>query len=76
LVQDKKKSYCWYETPSAKAIREAAPRLNILTDGIIAVGEVQPEMCVSGAKKDRKSVSGYDILLLPLCPRGEACSLL
>jgi hypothetical protein len=62
--------------PSAEAIREAAPRLNVPTDVIIEVGAGQPEMFVSGAKKARKSVSGYDILLSPLCPRGEACSLL
>jgi hypothetical protein len=41
---DRKKTYCLYEAPSAEAIREAARRLNVPADVIVEVGELRPEM--------------------------------
>ena len=49
LSADKRKTYCLYEAPSAEAIREAAGRLNIPADVIVAVSEVRPEQAASGA---------------------------
>ena len=46
LSADKKKTYCLYEAPDPKAIREAARRANIPADVIIEVSEVRPEMFV------------------------------
>jgi hypothetical protein len=42
LSADKKKTYCLYEAESAEAIREAARRLGIPADVIIAVETVVP----------------------------------
>lgn len=49
LSADKRKTYCLYEAPSAEAIREAAGRLNIPADVIVAVSEVRPEQDAPGA---------------------------
>lgn len=43
LSNDKRKTYCLYEAPSAEAIRAAAERLGIPADVIIEVGQVRPE---------------------------------
>jgi hypothetical protein len=43
LSNDKRKTYCLYEAPSADAIRAAAKRLGIPADVIIEVGQVRPE---------------------------------
>ena len=42
LSADKKKSYCLYEAPSAEAIIEAAARLGIPADVIVAVEQFGP----------------------------------
>lgn len=42
LSADKKKTYCLYEAPSAEAIREAAQRLNVPANVIVAVNEFRP----------------------------------
>jgi hypothetical protein len=42
LSADKKKTYCLYEAPSAEAIREAAKRLGIPADVIVAVEQFGP----------------------------------
>ena len=42
LSADKKKTYCLYEAPSPEALREAAARLGIPADVIIAVDRVDP----------------------------------
>ena len=43
LSADKKKTYCLYEAPNPEAIREAAARLGIPADVIVAVDQiVQP----------------------------------
>jgi len=43
LSADKKKTYCLYEAPNAEAIREAAARIGIPADVIVAVEELLPE---------------------------------
>jgi hypothetical protein len=42
LSADKKKTYCLYEAPNAEAIREAAHRLGIPADEVIAVEQFGP----------------------------------
>ena len=42
LSADKKKTYCLYEAPNAEAIREAAARLKIPADVIVAVAQIGP----------------------------------
>ncbi len=42
LSADKKKTYCLYEAPNVEAIREAAARLGIPADVIVAVEQIQP----------------------------------
>ena len=42
LSADKKKTYCLYEAPNVEAIREAAVRLGIPADVIVAVEQIQP----------------------------------
>jgi len=42
LSADKKKTYCLYEAPNAEAIREAAARLGIPADVIVAVEQIGP----------------------------------
>ena len=42
LSSDKKKTYCLYEAPSAEAIRDAAERLGIPADVIVAVEQFGP----------------------------------
>ena len=42
LSADKKKTYCLYEAPNAEAIREAAARLGIPADVIVAVEQFGP----------------------------------
>ena len=42
LSADKKKTYCLYEAPNEEAIREAAARLGIPADVIVAVDQVIP----------------------------------
>ena len=42
LSADKKKTFCLYEAPSAEAIREAAARLGIPADEIVAVEQFGP----------------------------------
>jgi hypothetical protein len=48
LSADKRKTYCLYEAPSAEAIREAAGRLNIPADVIVAVSEIRPGLAAAG----------------------------
>ncbi len=43
LSADKKKTYCLYEAPNPESIREAAARLGIPADVIVAVDELLPE---------------------------------
>jgi hypothetical protein len=42
LSADRKKTYCLYEAPSAEAIKEAADRLGIPADVIVAVDQLTP----------------------------------
>lgn len=42
LSADKKKTYCLYEAPSAEAIRDAAARLGIPADVVVAVEQFGP----------------------------------
>ena len=42
LSADRKKTYCLYEAPNAEAIREAAARLGIPADVVIAVEQFGP----------------------------------
>ena len=42
LSADKKKTYCLYEAPNPEAIREAAARLGLPADVIVAVEEFGP----------------------------------
>jgi hypothetical protein len=42
LSADKKKTYCLYEAPNHEAIREAAARLGIPADVIVAVEQIRP----------------------------------
>jgi Protein of unknown function (DUF4242) len=42
LSADKKKTYCLYEAPSSEAITEAAARLGIPADVIVAVEQIGP----------------------------------
>jgi hypothetical protein len=42
LSADKKKTYCLYEAPNPEAIREAAARLGIPADLIVAVEQIDP----------------------------------
>ena len=42
LSADKKKTFCLYEAPNPEAIREAAARLGIPADVVIAVEEFGP----------------------------------
>ncbi len=42
LSADKKKTYCLYEAPSPEAIIEAAARLGIPADVIVAVDQIGP----------------------------------
>ena len=42
LSADKRKTYCLYEAPNGEAIREAAARLGIPADAVIAVEEIGP----------------------------------
>ena len=42
LSADKKKTYCLYEAPNPEAIREAAARLGIPADVIVAVEQIGP----------------------------------
>jgi hypothetical protein len=42
LSADKKKTYCLYEAPNPEAIREAAARLGIPADVIVAVAQIGP----------------------------------
>ena len=42
LSADKKKTYCLYEAPNPEAIREAAARLGIPADVILADEEIGP----------------------------------
>jgi len=43
LSADKKKTYCLYEAPNPEAIMDAAKRLGIPADEIVAVEEIGPE---------------------------------
>jgi len=43
LSADKKKTYCLYEAANPEAIMEAAKRLGIPADVIVAVDEIGPE---------------------------------
>jgi hypothetical protein len=42
LSADRKKTYCLYEAPDAESLREAAARLGIPADVIIAVDHLDP----------------------------------
>jgi hypothetical protein len=42
LSADKRKTYCLYEAPNPEAIREAAARLGIPADAVIAVEQIGP----------------------------------
>jgi Nickel responsive protein SCO4226-like len=48
LSADKKKTYCLYEAPSAKALREAARRAHLPADVITEVSELRPEAFTRG----------------------------
>ncbi len=43
LSADKKKTYCLYEAPNPEAIIEAAARLGIPADVIVAVEQIGPD---------------------------------
>jgi Protein of unknown function (DUF4242) len=42
LSADRKKTYCLYEAPDPEALREAAARLGVPADVIIAVDQIDP----------------------------------
>jgi hypothetical protein len=42
LSADKKKTYCLYEAPNPEAILEAAARLGIPADVLVAVDQIEP----------------------------------
>lgn len=42
LSADRKKTYCLYEAPNPDALREAAARLGIPADEIVAVERIEP----------------------------------
>ncbi len=42
LSADKRKTYCLYEAPNAEAIREAAARLGVPADAVVAVDQIGP----------------------------------
>jgi hypothetical protein len=42
LSADKKKTYCLYEAPNPESIREAAARLGIPADVVVAVDQLDP----------------------------------
>lgn len=42
LSADKKKTYCLYEAPNPEALREAAARLDMPADVIVAVDQIGP----------------------------------
>ncbi len=42
LSADKRKTYCLYEAPNPEAIREAAARLGIPADAVVAVEQIGP----------------------------------
>ena len=44
LSADKKKTYCLYEAPNPEALREAAARLGIPADVIVAVDQIGPPL--------------------------------
>ena len=46
LSADRKKTYCLYEAPNEEAIREAAARLGIPADVIVAVDQITPPAIV------------------------------
>ena len=43
LSADKRKTYCLYEAPNPEALREAAARLGIPADAVVAVDEIGPQ---------------------------------
>lgn len=43
LSADKRKTYCLYEAPNPESLREAAARLGIPADAVVAVDEMGPE---------------------------------
>lgn len=43
LSADHRKTYCLYEAPNPESIREAAARLGIPADAVVAVEEIGPE---------------------------------
>jgi hypothetical protein len=43
LSADKRKTYCLYEAPNPESLREAAARLGIPADAVVAVDEIGPE---------------------------------
>ena len=42
LSADKRKTYCLYEAPNPEAIREAAARLGLPADAVVAVEQIGP----------------------------------
>jgi len=42
LSADKRKTYCLYEAPNQEAIREAAARLGLPADAVVAVDQIGP----------------------------------
>ncbi|HAS10847.1 MAG TPA: DUF4242 domain-containing protein [Acidimicrobiaceae bacterium] len=42
LSADKRRTYCLYEAPNPEALREAAARLGIPADAVVAVEEIGP----------------------------------
>jgi hypothetical protein len=46
LSADKKKTYCLYEAPNPEAILEAAARLGIPADVIVAVDQIEPVLAL------------------------------
>jgi hypothetical protein len=46
LSADKKKTYCLYEAPNPEAIIEAAARLGIPADVIVAVDQIEPMLAI------------------------------
>lgn len=43
LSADRRKTYCLYEAPNPESIREAAARLGLPVDAVVAVEELGPE---------------------------------
>ena len=57
LSADKKKTYCLYEAPNPEAIREAAARLGIPADVVVAVDQIGSHHLAPGPPRERRPLT-------------------